>query len=61
MKRWGRFVREAFQKKDDPVRFDPSRPVDPLGLASQEMGQKPDNLMRMSKNRVVNLSDPEAV
>jgi hypothetical protein len=57
----GDFVREAFQKKDDPVRFDPSRPVDPLGLARQDMGQNPDNLMRVSKNLFVNLSDPEAV
>jgi hypothetical protein len=57
----GDFVREAFQKKDDPVRFDSSRPVDPLGLASQDMGQNTDNLMRISKNRFVNLSDPEAV
>lgn len=56
----GDLVREAFQKRDDPVRFDPSRPVDPLGLASQDMGQNLDNLLRMSVNRFVNLSDPEA-
>jgi hypothetical protein len=57
----GDFVREAFQKADDPVRFDPSRPVDPLGLASDDMGQNLDNLVRMSVNRFVNLSDPETV
>jgi hypothetical protein len=56
----GDFIRKAIQEADDPVVFDPSTPLDPLGLASEDMGQNLDNLARIPLRRFVNLSDPGA-
>ena len=54
-------VRKTFQEADGPVLFDPSTPLDPLGLASEDLGQNLDNLERLPLKRFVHLSDPVTI